>query len=727
MPDDPSDTATFRSSNQTSISISAAIEVGGIVFNPDANTFVITCAPALDLAISGPGITNNSNVMQTLIADVDVAGTRGTISFHNEATAGNLITFVNRGGFGLQEGHLIFFDASTAEGAIAINEGSPYSGEGGRTVFYDAATAGTGTFISNGVTGYGTGGTTQFSNFASADSATFIVNGVPGQDQGSGGALLFFDTSTAAGASLIANGGESINNAGGSIVFFDDSTGGTARVTLHGNGEMGIGGHSKPGLTIGSLEGNGIVSLGGNNLTIGTDNRSTTFAGTIGSLDGSPDAGSLTKVGLGTLFFSGANRSSGVTTVDGGRLLLVENDAFWSYPSAVVVNNPGSVFGGVGAIGAPITINAGGALLAGNPAGPSGALNVGSTTLNSGAIIQIVIGPAGAHSVLNLNSQAFAFADPQAFDLINLGAQPGVYPGIVTNLSDPGTTASWYITTPGFAGTFTYNAGHIDLNVSAAPTPSSLGNISTRLRVGTGDDALIGGFIVTGTQQKRVIVRAIGPSLASIFPDVLGDPVLELRDSFGGLVMSNDNWRSSQEQEIINSGVAPGNDLESAIVATLPANGSGYTAIVRGVNDATGVAVVEVYDLDQSVDSKLADISTRGLVQTAKDVMIAGTIVVASGWQRVLVRAIGPSLPVDGSLADPTLELRDGNGNLIRANDNWRSDQEQEIIATNIPPTSDLESAIVETLPADGAAYTAIVRGANDTTGVALVEVYALN
>ena len=239
-----------------------------------------------------------------------------------------------------------------------------------------------------------------------------------------------------------------------------------------------------------------------------------------------------------------------------------------------------------------------------------------------------------------------------------------------------------------------------------------------------GNNALIGGFIVTGTQPKKVIVRAIGPSLP--IGGALADPALELRDSSGTLILANDNWRSTQENEIIATGIPPSNDLESAIVETLSANGSAYTAIVNGANNTTGVGLVEVYDLDQSVDSKLANISTRGLVQAGDSAMIAGTIVLGSGTQRVLVRAIGPSLPVDGKLADPTLELRNGNGAVIRANDNWRSDQETEINATGIPPTDDLESALIETLPAGGTAYTAIVRGVNDTTGVALVEIYGL-
>ena len=255
------------------------------------------------------------------------------------------------------------------------------------------------------------------------------------------------------------------------------------------------------------------------------------------------------------------------------------------------------------------------------------------------------------------------------------------------------------------------------------PTPGLFGNISTRLRVETGDNALIGGFIISGTQPKKIIVRAIGPSLP--LPGVLADPTLELRDSSGGLLGMNDNWRSTQESEIIATTIPPGNDLESAIVITLPANNSAYTAIVRGTNNGTGVGVVEVYDLDQTVDSELTNISTRGLVQTGDDVMIGGLIVLGSGPRKVIVRAIGPSLPVTGKLTDPSLELRDSNGALVASNDNWRTDQHAEILATTIPPTNDLESAIVQEFPPSS--YTAIVRGVGGATGIAVVEAYALH
>lgn len=233
---------------------------------------------------------------------------------------------------------------------------------------------------------------------------------------------------------------------------------------------------------------------------------------------------------------------------------------------------------------------------------------------------------------------------------------------------------------------------------------------------------LIGGFIITGNQPKKVILRAIGPSLP--VSGALPDPILELHDSSGAIIAGNDDWQNSvDKQAIIDTGIPPTNDNESAVLATL--NPGPYTAIVRGSNGGTGVALVEVYDLDQTVVSKLANISTRGFVQTGDNVMIGGLIVLGRESARTIVRAIGPSLPVPGALADPTLELHDGNGDMIAGNDNWRSDQEAEIIATTVPPTNDAESAIVATLVPGN--YTAIVRGNKNTTGVALVEAYQLD
>ena len=217
------------------------------------------------------------------------------------------------------------------------------------------------------------------------------------------------------------------------------------------------------------------------------------------------------------------------------------------------------------------------------------------------------------------------------------------------------------------------------------PVPSQFLNISTRARVGTGDNVLIGGFILRGTAQKEVLVRALGPSLTQFgLSDVLLDPILELRGPNGVLIASNDNWESSQQTEIENTGLQPQNEAESAIIATLPA--TDHTAILRGKDNSTGIGVVEVYDLDQLADSRFANISTRGVVESADNVMIGGFIPGGgSASLRILLRALGPSLSqfaVPNPLADPTLELRDGNGALVASNDDWRDDPNQEMLTT---------------------------------------------
>jgi hypothetical protein len=266
------------------------------------------------------------------------------------------------------------------------------------------------------------------------------------------------------------------------------------------------------------------------------------------------------------------------------------------------------------------------------------------------------------------------------------------------------------------------------ITCNAAPQPPSvLSNISTRAFVQAGDNVMIGGLIITGSGPKKLILRAIGPSLAQYgITNPLQNPTLELHDHTGARIAFNDNWMDAQnKQEIIHSGFAPGNNLESAIVATL--NPGNYTAIVRGVNGGTGIALVEAYDLDLTAGSKFRNISTRALVQTGDNVMIGGLIITGPYAKKVIVRAIGPSLArygITNPLNDPTLELHDGNGTRIAFNDNWRDSQQSEIEATGLAPSNDSESAIVRTLPPGN--YTAIVRGKNDTIGIALAEVYEL-
>jgi hypothetical protein len=273
--------------------------------------------------------------------------------------------------------------------------------------------------------------------------------------------------------------------------------------------------------------------------------------------------------------------------------------------------------------------------------------------------------------------------------------------------------------------------------LTPSPTPGLLRNISTRDDVLTGDNVLIGGFIITGgTSPKTVAIRGIGPSLP--VTGALADPVLALNMPDGSVV-TNDNWKdnSAADQAIINAnGLAPGSDLESVIVATLApvdpnVTGSGlYTAIVSGANNGTGVALMEVYDLGDplTTTSQLANISTRGFVSTGDNVMIGGFISgPGNNDGKVLTRGLGPSLTdagVPGALADPTLELFDGNGNSLAFNDNWQDTAGDEILATGLAPGKDAESAIL-TVQAAGN-YTFIIRGVNDTTGVGLVEAYHL-
>jgi DNA-binding beta-propeller fold protein YncE len=260
--------------------------------------------------------------------------------------------------------------------------------------------------------------------------------------------------------------------------------------------------------------------------------------------------------------------------------------------------------------------------------------------------------------------------------------------------------------------------------------PAQLGNISTRMQVLTDENVLIGGFIINGTGPKRVIVRGIGPSLAQVIPGSLADPMLELYEG-ATLLVSNDNWKSDQQAEIEATGVAPTNDLESAIVRTL--SPGAYTVIMRGTNSNIGTGLVEVYDLDRSSDSQLENISTRGFIDTGDNVMIGGIIIPPTYASiRVIVRAIGPSLEAFGvqdALQDPTLELHDASGTTVASNDDWRvsdtgGSQEADIEATTLSPTDDRESALVRQLAPGN--YTAIVRGKNNTTGVGLVEVYNL-
>jgi len=275
-----------------------------------------------------------------------------------------------------------------------------------------------------------------------------------------------------------------------------------------------------------------------------------------------------------------------------------------------------------------------------------------------------------------------------------------------------------------------YNSIPVHLESTNFPTvgPQAL-NLSTRGVVSIGDNVLIGGFIVTGTEPKTMVLRALGPSLSSFgISHALSDPVLSVYNSSRTLIATNDNWQADPgHSEIEANGLAPANLLESATLQTL-APGA-YTVIVRGKDPTSGIGLVELYDLSPQSKSKLVNMSTRGSVGIADDVLISGFIVGDVDSATVIVRALGPSLGssgVSGALSDPTLTIYDSSGSAIATNDNWQDNTNAIDIQKNgLAPPNPSESALVLHLPAG--AYTAIVRGANGGTGVALAEVYTLH
>ncbi len=298
----------------------------------------------------------------------------------------------------------------------------------------------------------------------------------------------------------------------------------------------------------------------------------------------------------------------------------------------------------------------------------------------------------------------------------------GTATGFATGISSP---VDLHVGPDGALYYLAQGSGGQVFRVSALPAQAL--NISGRARVETGQGVAISGIIVTGTTPKRVGVRALGPSLANFgVSSPLADPIIQLHRGDGSLAMVNDNWKNTQQAEITGAGLAPSDDREAALIATLPAGN--YTAIVSGKNGGTGVALAEVYDLDQAADSRLANISTRATVGTGSDVLIGGFITGSKiGATRVAIRALGPTLQQFGivnPLPDPTLELRNANGALLASNDNWQSDPSQAALITSygLAPPNNLESAIAISL-APGP-YTAIVAGKNNETGIGLVEIY---
>ena len=494
--------------------------------------------------------------------------------------------------------------------------------------------------------------------------------------------------------------------------------------------ENGLGLISNDGGSLITNDGGSVISNDGNSL-ITNDGGSliTNDGGSLITNDGgsiiSNDGASLGWQS-GALFKTGGNVNSAAMRADsatassgyvkqGGELDL----------NGITIVGPVSLEGGVisgsGFIVGDLT-NSGGYIAPGHS--PGAMIVAGSFTQNSGGSLILEAGGA----------EPGQFDQIQVTGTANLGGKLDLktISGYVPFANDPLNQLTASATSGSFGsvssnGAVTVSSTGITTTTNPnAPNPSSGQplNIATRMGVQAGDNVLIAGFIVTGPSgsTKKVLIRGLGPSLAQFgVPNTLSDPLLELHKSDSTIV--NDNWQQGDTSQI-PAGFAPSDTRESAIVATLtPGN---YSAVVKGAHGETGVGIAEVYDLDSASAAKLANISTRGFINTGDDVMIGGFIVGGSEPAKILVRAIGPTLSdfgVQGALQDPTLELHDTNGMTI-ANDDWRETQESEILATSIPPTKDKEPAILATLAPGN--YTAVVRGKNNTTGVGLVEAYNL-
>lgn len=476
----------------------------------------------------------------------------------------------------------------------------------------------------------------------------------------------------------------------------------------------------------------GVVSSFAAGVAVGAASRGTVTVDGVGSawnistefFVGGGDNGNGGEAG-GTAQLQVINdgKITATTTTIFGRGTIIDNALFVSENTSIT---PGGLLGGSGIVSGNVT-NAGCI----NPGDPIGSLTItGDYTQVANGTLTIEVNGTDPNVSDHLNITGNTTIDGtlevrflhgllpvsgQVIKILNVG---GAFSGSFAQIIFPDLRTGFQFQAAFVNGYYQITA----LNDGVAAT--GFLNISTRMRVGTGDNALIGGFIVTGNASKKVVIRAIGPSLVSL-PGRLADPTLELRDNSGGLIFSNDNWvESPQRQQIIDTGLQPGNDNEAAIVATL-APGS-YTAVMRGAGNTTGIGVVDVYDLAQEVSAKLANISSRGFVETGDNVMIGGFIA-GNQAMHLMVRAIGPSLTqfgIPNALTDPTLELHNSNGAMIAFNNDWRDTDQVAIEATGIPPSNNKEAAVVITL-APGS-YTAIVRGLNNTTGVCLVEVYHL-
>jgi hypothetical protein len=516
------------------------------------------------------------------------------------------------------------------------------------------------------------------------------------------------------GGTLISqDGGTLVGNSGGTLVRRD----GTPLIASGGGNVVAAG----AGNLIASGGGNLIASGGGNLIASGGGNilspNSANFVATGGDNLIASGGGNISIPNV----FSGAVGNAHAATAPSG---YQQSGGFTDLSGITIigaVSVNGGVIGGTGSIIGSLT-NSGGFVAPGSSAGllaVTGSFSQGNTGT---MILEAGGGAAGQFDQLQIGGSASLGGKLDVRTINGYTPLPGDPFNPVGYSSVNGSFAS---VSGNVALTQTSNGLRATLD-PAKPNPKrgQPVNIATRLAVQTGDNVLFAGFFVTGPagSTKKVLIRGLGPSLP--VSGTMSDPLLELHNPDGSTV-ANDNWKDG-DVNVIPMGFSPSNDKESVIVATLTVGSvgySGYTVILKGAHGEQGVGLVEVYDLDTAGVAQLANIATRGNVQTGDNVLIGGFIVAGTEPAKILVRATGPSSGVGGALADPILEVHDSNGSVIR-NDNWRETQEVEITATGLAPKDNREPAVLATLVPG--AYTAVVRGVNNTTGVAVVEAYNL-
>ncbi len=661
------------------------------------------------------------------------------------------------------------------------NAGSGIGGFGGtinnRGLFWKAGGTGRTTLSNQSVGFSNVGGTIQ------VDSGTLVL---PGSGVSTGGGIF----NVAVGATLDLNGGGTNANfvgtytggGGGTVLFAGGQinnndlltfnfpgamfqwTAGGMQVGLINSGTMNLAGPGSKSLV--RLANNGIFNVGGSGAFGIGDTFSNSASGTIALLGDAPiNGGIISNAGIfrkngptgATVIGSNTFNNTGTVTLQTGS---VQFSSFTNSATVQVMSGTAISFTGYHQTGGTLQLDnttatagvngftfdggtvTGNGTLVGNVTN-NASLTIGSTNgggsgvtitgnyaqfISSTLNVNIGGNSAGAFGMLTITGNAHIDGALNVNLVNGWKFRVGDTYRILTARTFDGLTDFRGVTLPaGVQGSLSASGGTIALTITAAPPAASLINLATRARVETLDNVMIAGFVIGGTGNKRLMVRAIGPDLTRRgVAGALSNPTLSLFGP-GGQLAVNDNWKDTQAAEIAATPFAPVDDRESAIIATLPPGP--YTAIVSGVGGEMGVGLVEVYDLDTAnvAGARPVNVATRARVQTGDNILIGGFVIAGTRPRRVIVRAIGPELTgrgVAGALQDPVLTIVNAQGVNVAVNDNWKDTQAAEIAGTPFAPTDDRESAVVLTL--DPGAYTALVTGKNGTTGVALVEVYDL-